>query len=69
MIIVSQEKDHLINFDQIQYVKADRNSIWAFTTNDCVICGSYIDAQKTNQVLSELIEAIENGLWVFNMPE
>lgn len=84
MIIVSQDKRKIVNFDNlfnIDYYKIDGNfEIDANTENDSVCLGHYKTEERAKEVLQEITKTyfdenceFENGMYhlqkIYEMPE
>ena len=64
MIIVSQDKDSIINFDRTQNIWIDDNVLDKINTSfeiraDDVTLGEYTTGERANEVLEEIIENIQ----------
>ena len=64
MIIVSQDRDEIINFERITEIVASRNTI-SITDNiyrdEGEIIGEYETKGRAKEVLQEIIESINTG--------
>ena len=61
MIIVSQDKTEIINFDKVQniYVSGRFISLY-FELNNNEVIGTYKTEERAKEVLQEIIERLEN---------
>ena len=63
MIILSQGKDRIINFEQIKFIERDETTIFAYTGAEgkyAFIClGNYSTWERAEEVLKDIIKAIE----------
>ena len=61
MIIVSQDKSEIINFDKVQniYVSGRFISLY-FELNNNEVIGTYETEERAKEVLQEIIERLEN---------
>lgn len=61
MIILSQAGDRIINFEQIKFIERDETTIFANVGTDACIClGNYSTWERAEEVLKDIIKAI-NG--------
>lgn len=60
MIIISQDENTIINFDNIEYITKDNDSryIYAETNNDKKLIGEYKTIQRASEVLNSISNAI-----------
>ena len=69
MIIVSQERDTVVNFDNVQAINIhmqNKNEICAwFDTNECnrnsVLLGTYENEERCKAILREMVEHLMNS--------
>lgn len=69
MIIVSQDKDSIINFDRTQNIWIDDNILDKTNTTfeicaDDVTLGEYATEERAKEVLEELIKNIQNTSYI-----
>ncbi|MEE1389273.1 MAG: hypothetical protein U0M00_01700 [Clostridia bacterium] len=56
MIIVSQDKDKIFNFDNVSLIFIqDNNEIWVDTEKTCNPLGKYHTKERTKEVLQDIV--------------
>lgn len=75
MIIVSQNKKKVINFDNIQYINIFQNQLWAgnIPNNQLgdfdTVLGTYKTEERAKEVLEEIVNTYVRECKTYNMPE
>ncbi len=68
MIIVSQDKDKIFNFDNASLIFIqDNNEIWIDTEKTCNLLGKYHTKERTKEVLQDIVMDIQPN--IFNIPK
>lgn len=61
MIIVSQDKDKIFNFDNVSLIFIqDNNEIWVDTKKTCNLLGKYHTKERTKGVLKMIMQIYQN---------
>lgn len=71
MIIVSQKKMDIINFENVNLVgaNADGEIKVRLGVNDCALLGKYKTVERAEEVLRDIIHWYDIGARRYNMPE
>lgn len=75
MIIISQDKTIIINFDNVEFITKNDNSpyIYARTNKAEIMIGKYKNEERALEVLNSLSDAIINNIFlnknIYKMPE
>lgn len=75
MIIISQDKTTIINFDNVEFITKNDNSpyIYAKTNKAEIMIGKYKNEERALEVLNSLSDAIINNIFlnknIYKMPE
>lgn len=70
MIIVSQDKSEIINFDKVQdiYVSGRYISL-NFELNNNEVVGTYETEERAKEILADIYSKINEGKTVYKMPK
>lgn len=67
MIIFTQDKETIFNFNHAHTISVIGNNVVGYTTINSIILGEYTNKTKAKEVLKDIVCAYES-CFVFNMP-